>query len=58
MHIEFDTEDIEKTSNRVAEIVLEKLQKQFSSEVKKDTLLTVEELALTSNYLKRLRNVD
>ena len=49
MNIEFDTQDIEKISNRVAEIVFEKVKSIFSKERKNDSILTVKELA---QYLK------
>lgn len=49
MQIKFDPTDIEKLSNRIAEIVLDKLKDYISDERKDDSLLTVDELA---SYLK------
>ena len=53
MRIEFDIEDIEKLSSKVAEIVLEKLKGHFPSEKKEDPFLTVDDLA---GYLKVKKN--
>ena len=49
MQIEFDPTDIDKISNKVAEIVFEKLKDHSLSKREEDTLLTVDELA---EYLK------
>ena len=49
MQINFDPTDIEKISNRVAEIILAKLKDHLSDQGKEDVFLTVDELA---QYLK------
>lgn len=53
MHIEFDLEDIENISNKVAEIILEKLNGNFPNKKEDDPFLTVDELA---RYLKVKKN--
>jgi len=42
MQIKFDPTDIEKLSNRIAEIVLDKLKDYISDKRKNDSLLTVD----------------
>jgi excisionase family DNA binding protein len=49
MKIELERHDIEHLSNKVAEIVFEKLKDHSLSKREEDTLLTVDELA---GYLK------